>query len=63
VGGLSIEVARGLIGQHEARLCHECSSDSHTLAFTARKLIRPMPHALLKPHALEHGLRPRMSLG
>src|SRR6185503_11025022 len=51
--GLRIEVARGLVGEQEARLHDDRAADRDALALAARELIRAMIDAGLEAHGLE----------
>ena len=51
--GGRVEVAGGLVGQHDGRLADDGPGDGHPLALTARELRRAVPQAVGEPDPLE----------
>src|SRR5258706_10294508 len=48
-----VEIARGFVGEDDARTIDERTSDRDALALAPRQLIGPVSHAVAQPHALE----------
>src|SRR6516164_1307326 len=49
--GLRVEVARGLVGQEQARATHHPARHRHPLLLATRELAGAVVHAVLQPHA------------
>jgi hypothetical protein len=49
-----IEIAGGLVRQHDLRIVHERPGDRDALLLTPRQLLGQCIHAMLQPHPLEH---------
>ena len=53
LAGGAVEVARGLVGQEDARLVHQRAGDGHPLPLAARELVGPVLHPVAQPHPAE----------
>ena len=53
LAGLGIEVAGRLVGQDQRGLVHQGAGDGHPLPLPARKLVRPVRHAVGELHRLQ----------
>src|SRR6266404_1175195 len=51
--GARVEIAGGLVGQHNRRIDRECASDRDALAFPAAQLVRLMLYAFAELHQVE----------
>jgi hypothetical protein len=59
VGRGGVEVAGGLVGQHQRRLQHQRAGDGHALLHAARQLARPLVHGRARPTAASRRARAR----
>ena len=59
---LRVEVAGGLVGEHDARLGDERARDRDALLLSARQLVGHVAEPLAEPHALERGARATCAL-
>lgn len=50
--GVCVQIARGLVGQDQARLAHDCPRDGYTLLLAAGKAAHHIICAVLKTYAL-----------
>ena len=57
LGVAAIEISRGLIGQHDARIGDQRARHRGALTFAARQLVRTMDQTLAQTHALENCTR------
>ena len=53
VGGMHVEVSRGLVGKQNARGIGDCTGDCHPLLLAPRQLCRPVIEPLCQPQILE----------
>ena len=53
-----VEVAGGLVGEHERRLAHDRASDRDALTLPARHLRRAVIQAMTQPHSFQRRDRP-----
>ena len=60
--GARIEIAGGLIGQHQARLVHQCARDRDALQLTAGELARIAQRQRADAAALEPAVGARLTL-
>ena len=56
--GLRVEVARGLVGQHEGGIVHQRAGDRHPLALPPGELVRPVAHPIVELDQAERSGRP-----
>ena len=56
--GLGVEVARGLVGQHEGRVVHQRAGYRHPLALPPGELVRPVAHPIVELDQAERGGSP-----
>jgi hypothetical protein len=57
-----VEIARGLVGEHDGGIVHQRARDGHALLLSARQLARMVVFALGEAHGGEAGARPLPAL-